>query len=169
MASWTASMASSGSRSATCAMRNARRSMSARNLSSSRVCSRTAPLGAGAGPSHTIQALGSVSKPDIPRPLASTGSTRYGYNACGSRRLTASSQDQRLTHIDFDPPCNICKTLLYQASRGWRNPLICLDSFRFRTLFRQFDYVSKQNGHLGLMIPVSQQTYPQVLWTRDPS
>jgi hypothetical protein len=43
--------------------------------------------------------------------------------------------------------------------------LIGLNSFPFRTVFGQFEYVSKHNGHLGLMIPVSQQIYPQFLWT----
>src|SRR5579862_6071329 len=91
-------------------MRNARRSISARNLFSSCVCSRTTPLGAGAGPSHTIQAEVSVSKPDMPRPLASTESLLRGINAGRACWLTGGpAQDQRLTHILRDVPCNICK------------------------------------------------------------
>src|SRR5580693_1451206 len=90
-------------------MRNARRSISAKNLFSSCVCSRTAPLGAGAGPSHTIQAAVSVSKPDMPRPLASTESLLPGINAHRVGRLTEGpAQDQRLTHILRDVACNIC-------------------------------------------------------------
>src|ERR1700685_2710175 len=91
-------------------MRKARRSISARNLSSARVCSRTTPLVAGAEPSATIQAAVSVPKPDMPRPLAvSTDCLRPGYNGGDGERLTVPAPDQQLTHMACDRCCKICK------------------------------------------------------------
>src|SRR5450755_2476936 len=144
MASCTTSSASSGSRNATCAMRNARRSISARNFSSSLVYSRAAPSDAGAGLSLTIQAVLSVSK------RAVCIITIPGINAYLEGRLTSrTTQDQRLTHIDCDPHCNIFDQTFGAASGGGRNPLNLNQSFRFPLFFNQFDRDPKRNGHLG--------------------
>src|SRR5580692_5805822 len=90
-------------------MRKARRSISARNLSSARVCSRTTPLVADAELSATIQAAVSVPKPDMPRPLArGANCLRYGYNGGPAQRLTVGAPDQRLTHMVCDGCCKIC-------------------------------------------------------------
>src|ERR1700733_9434736 len=144
MASCTTSSASSASRNATCAMRNARRSISAKNFSSSLVYSRTAPSGAGAGPSQTIQAVLSVSK------RAMRIISIQGINAYPQGWLTPrTAQDQQLTHIACDSRCNIFDRYLGAKSSGGRNPLNLKESIRFRVFFHQFDTTPKQNGHLG--------------------
>jgi len=59
------------------------------------------------------------------------------------------AQDQRLTHIDCDSPCNIFDQYLGAVSSGERNPLNLKESFRFELFFNQFDKTPKRNGHLG--------------------
>src|SRR5580704_2303120 len=144
MASCTTSRASSGSRNATCAMRKARRSISAKNLSSSLVYSRTAPSGAGAGLSQTIQAVLSVPK------RAMRIISVPGINAYPRAWLTPlTAQDQRLTHTACDSRCNIFDQTFGGESSGGCNPLNSMGSFQYRVFFRQFDQAPKRNGHLG--------------------
>src|ERR1700722_15051109 len=130
----------------------------------------------------TPEPLPQVLEPDHPRPskrcsayqrgaclvlLRRRTVTIPGINGYPSLRLTPGfAQDQRLTHTDCDSHCNILEQHLSGKSRGRHNLLNLKDSFRFRTLFHQFEWDPKRNGHLGLMIPASQQTYPQVLWTK---
>src|SRR5208337_3762830 len=70
------------------------RSISAKNLSSSRVWSRTAPVRAGAGTSQTIQAWGSVSKRGISRPLDVDDPLHSLY-----KRLTRPVVDARVARL----------------------------------------------------------------------
>src|ERR1700729_2511133 len=82
-------------------MRNARRSISARNFSNSLVYSRTAPSGAGAGLSQTIHAVFSVSKRGM-RIISVPGINAYPKAWLTSR----TAQDQQLTHTECDSHCN---------------------------------------------------------------
>jgi len=72
---------------------------------------------------------------------------------------------QGLTHTVHDFPCNIYPRHLISVSSWTRKLLNMKDFGRFRILFHQFEKESKQNGHLGWLIPASAQTYPQFLWT----
>src|SRR5882757_433981 len=123
-------------------MRNARRSISARNFSSSCVYSRTAaPPGVGAGLSQTIQAVLSVPKRAM-RIISVPGINAYPLGWLTSLR----AQDQRLTHIDCDSHCNIFDQTFRAASSGGRNPLNLKDSFRFLLFFTQFDRTRNGTG-----------------------
>jgi len=78
------------------------------------------------------------------------------------------TQDQRLTHIDYDFRCHILRRHFNGRCRGLNKILIVLKLLAFRTLFAQFEDEPKRNGHLGSMTPAFPQTYPQLLWTMGP-
>jgi hypothetical protein len=80
-------------------------------------------------------------------------------------RLTGvDASVQGLTHTAHDFPCNIYPRHLISVSSWTRKLLNMKHLGRYRILFHHFEEESKQNGHLGLLIPASAQTYPQFLW-----